>query len=509
MPPAWRIACGTAEKRHFDYVRAVARQNLVDVLFSASVGALRDNVDRHLPAGAARDYFHAGLDPAWPGHAGFLRAIGLRQLVRLAASLADGLVDDALAAKAADLLARLVVFQTYEIISDELAHGLAGADGDRATNPAAPTSPINPADPADPISPISPADPANPANPASPASPADPASPDGARRRLVHGFNAAMTTRLRATTPAAPGAAALLAPWRGDAAGVSRLGRSVAGPAHRRLLADLPTVPADNVDRDVWAVLVANVEAGAEVVDTVTGSPLAGLVRAGLLERYAALDRTLSAPYLSRLEIAQLSAQTVLVVPTLAYCVAVLADLTHPVPGLVAAVDDGALPTALYDAAMVTRLLNDLGTALLRPDGADRRAAVRRLRADPGAGLAAALAGPGCARLAKDLAYGEFNVCLYAARRSTAGAKADAPAGPTAGAPAGPTADAAADALAADLEYFAGLYRLHRRSLAAGLARLTGRLGEPRPATRIARFVRFHERMYARPYDDPAGDYTS
>jgi hypothetical protein len=421
----------------------VPRQNFIDVLFRAATAILRESLDRHLPAGPLRDYFRCGLDPNWPGHAEFVQATGVHQLVRLYGSLAHDLVDDAIAPKAADLLARLVVHQTYEIISDELSHGLAGAVEDP---PAA-----------------------------------------AGRRRLVRGFNTAMTVRLRGEPTAA---ATALAPLRTPAARVSLLDRSLAGPTHRRLLARLPGVSAAEVDRDVWPALVANVEAATELTASVAGTPPGDLVRDGLIERYRALDRSLSAPYLSRLELAHLGAHSVLVAPTLAYGIAVIADLAHPVAGLAGAVADGDLPAAMYDAALLTRLLNDIGTAPLRSAPGARRAAGADLRAGvDGRDLAGALTNPRFTRLAKDLAHGEFNVCLYAARRAA-------------------DASAAVDALAADLDYFAGLYALHRRCLARALARLTERLGDPRPAVLIARFVAFHRRMYARPYDHAAGDYA-
>jgi hypothetical protein len=422
----------------------VPRTNFIDVMRTATTDALRDSVRRQMPAGPLRDYFRDALDPTWPGHPTFTRAIGLNQLVRLYASLVGGLVDDAIAPKVADLLARLVVYQTYEIISDNLGLGLFGQ---RPPSPAA-----------------------------------------AGRRRLVRSFNAAMTVRLRG---GGRGAAAALGPERRRASRVSPVEQSLAEGTHRRLMAQLTGAgSAAGAERDVWPALVANIEAAVDVAATVAGTPLGGAVRDGLVERYRAVDRTLSDRHLSRLELAALGAHSVLVVPTLAYGVAVIADLGHPVPGLAEVVTDGSLPAALHDAALMSRLLNDVGPGLLRLGRAARRDAMRRVRAESaGRDLADSLAGPRFTRLVKDLTHGEFNICLYAARRAT-----------------GP-ADAFA-ALEADLDCFAGLYALHRRSLGASLDRITGRLGDPRPATLIGRFVRFHARLYAHPYQQPAGEYA-
>jgi hypothetical protein len=426
-----------------DYVRAVPRTTFIDVLRTATTNALRDSVRRQMPAGPLRDYFRDALEPTWPGHPSFTQAIGLNQLVRLHASLVGGLVDDAIAPKVADLLARLAVYQTYEIMSDNLGHGLFG----QRRNSAAAVG----------------------------------------RRRLVRSFNAAITVRLGG---GGRSAAAALGPERRRASRVSAFEQSLAEGTHRRLMAQLTGAPAARIERDVWPALVANIEAAVDVAATVAGTPVGGAVRDGLIERYRAVDRTMSARHLSRLELAAIGTHSVLVIPTLAYGLGVIADLAHPVPGLAKAVADGSLPAALHEAALVTRLLNDIGPGLLRLGRDARRATMRRVRAESaGRDLADSLTGPRFTRLAKDLTHGEFNVCLYAARRATG------------------TADAF-EALEADLDYFAGLYALHRGSLSASLGRITARLGDPRPATLIGRFVRFHARLYTHPYQQRVGEYA-
>jgi hypothetical protein len=420
----------------------VARNISTVVLRTATVEALRDSLRRQMPAGPLRDYFRCGLDPAWPGHREFTRVIGLDQLVRLYAALVGDLVERSLAGKAADLLARMAVYQTYEIISDNLGLGLFGAGSE---------------------------------------------TPSAAgRRRLVRSFNAAMTVRLRGRGRSA---AVILGPERRRAGRVSSLAQTLAEDAHRGLVGRLPAPPGA-VERDVWPALVANMEAAVDVAATADGTPLGGVVRDGLVERYRAVDRTLSPRHLSRLELALVGAHSVLVVPTLGYTLAVVADLVHPVPGLAGVVADGILPDALYDAAVVVRLLNDVGPGLLRLGRNARRDAMRRVRAEAAGGdLAATLAGVRFTRLAKDLAHGEFNVCLYAARRA-------------------PTSAAALDALESDLDFFAGLYALHRTRLVEALDRLTVRLGDHRPAAVVDRFVRFHARLYANPYQEAAGEYA-
>jgi hypothetical protein len=286
----------------------------------------------------------------------------------------------------------------------------------------------------------------------------------------------------------------ILGPERRRAGRISTLAQTLAEGTHRglveRLAAHSGAVQAGAVERDVWPALVANVEAALDVAAIAAGTPLGAAVRDGLVERYRAVNRTLTARHLPHVELALVGAHSALVVPTLGYTLAVVADLVHPIPGLADAVADGSLPNALYDAALVCRLLNDVGPGLLRLGRNARRQAIRQAHGGSGCvDLAAALTGTRFTRLAKDLTHGEFNVCLYAARRAT-----------------GPAAALAA--LESDLDHFAGLYALHRARLAEALARLTARLGDPRPAAVVNRFVRFQARLYANPYRDASGEYA-
>jgi hypothetical protein len=279
----------------------------------------------------------------------------------------------------------------------------------------------------------------------------------------------------------------MLGTERRRAGRLSTLEQSLAGATHREL-AEPGLV--DDVERGVWPALVANIEVAVDLVGVLEGTALGSLVRDGLTNRYKAVTRTLSPHHMSRLDLAAVGAHTSLVVPTLAYCLGVVADLAHPAPGLADAAADGTLDGVLHDAALLARLLNDVGPGLLEASPARRRAVVARLRRQPAATVdELVLAGPLFARLGKDLGHGEFNVLLYGARRA-------------------PDVASALDRLESDLNYFARLYALYSDELAAGLERLTARAGDHRPAALIERFVAFHAALYANPYDDAEGEYA-
>jgi len=413
-----------------------ARSGFPATLRQAIVDALRRSAAHDLPDGPLRRYLERGLAPGTPGHGEFLRATGVSQLTALYAHLAEGLAPPRWSTVAGDL-ARIAAYQAFEIISDNLAIGLA-ADADARGDGGEGTA--------------------------------------GLRRGLLRAFNAAVVARLRGGPPAA----ALLAGEREAARQVSLLTQSLAGATHRRLAGSL----AGALDADLWAGLVANAETAAAVADRLAGDPLGPLVADGLEQRYRAVTRTLDAAHLCLVELAAVGAHSVLVTPTLAYCVGVLAG-----PGTVArlrpVLADGTLAEALYDAALLSRLLNDAGTRLLTMSAGRRRAALPAPRGP----LAELLTDPLFTRLHKDLRHGEFNVCLYAARRCA-------------------DPETALDSLAASLDYYARLYAAHRARLATALDRLTRRLQDPVPATLVHRFVRFHAALYTHRYDDAAGEYA-
>ena len=289
-------------------------------------------------------------------HPRFVQASGMDQLARLYAGLADGLVDRTLGAKVAELFARIAVYQTYEIVTDNLETGLFGL-------PAASPPTASP--------------------PTAGAPTASAPAPDSARqtvatarRQLVRTFNTAMTVRLRG---AGQGAYILLGPEQRRAARVSTFDHTPAGAAHQ-WLATRFAAGTPGFTWDLWPAMVANIEAGLDVAATVRDTPLGGLVRDGMIERYRAVTRTLSDRHIAPAELAAIGAHTALVAPTLAYCVAVVADLADPLPGLAAVVDDGTLADALYGAAVMARLLNDVGSELLGLGRAARREALRSAR---------------------------------------------------------------------------------------------------------------------------------
>jgi hypothetical protein len=416
---------------------------------------LRESLATAMPPGALRDYWLWGLDPATPYHASFVQAIGARQLCRLTATLLDGLVDDADWPVLLRYIGTMNVYQIYEIVSDNLGIGMLRPDG----------------------------------------------AVDPAQRQVLHGFNAAMVSALDGSPV---DFADLLASVRQAASRLSGFTYSLAGPAHARMAAAFAAErrrhSVADIEYGLWPALVANVGSGVDVVDRLATRHIEGDLRAGLINRYAAVSRTLSEHHLPLFELATVGSHAILVAPTLAYYTGVLGEVLNPDPAFAASVVNGTLPEALYDAALLVRLLNDVGPGLLLGTPDERLAALRGLERAlaerPGHHgdlrtllLDGALASTVLTRLRKDLEHHEFNIALYGLRGITSVAQA-------------------LEALCSVLDYLATLHALHADRLSAALSALEARLRDPRPLQLISRFVRFHRDLYAHPYHAPDGEYA-
>ncbi|MFC7243552.1 hypothetical protein ACFQO7_13800 [Catellatospora aurea] len=428
-------------------------------LLAATCSALAETIRRHMPAGPYRDFTAWAYSADNPRRHEYLQSTGVIQLVTMNTRMLTGLVEEDDWPTMLHHAGRMNAYQVFEVVSDDLAIGLGHPVLDAAQT---------------------------------------------RRLDLIGALNRAM---LQALAPGrnTPAMLLLSGPARDAARHASGFEQSLvkskrAGMAEdyaRHVGADAPLL--QDVEYGLWAALVANVESCRDLVDGIDGTPTASLVRQGLADRYRAVERTLRAEHLSRLDLAALGGQSILVLPTLAYFVCVLNDLLAPVPAHRAVLADGTLSDVLSDAALLVRLQNDLGTRLLRMPPVQQHALINRVartcdadgRDTAEAALDQLATDPDTAfnRLQKDIVNGEANIALWHARRA-------------------PDATGALTALADSLTYHAGLYGLHSARLAAGLAALDARLPDRRATTLIDRFVRFHEHMYSHAHTNPLGEYA-
>lgn len=422
------------------------------LLLEATLAGFEDSLKQHMPASPQRDYLLWGISDHNPEQPGFLQAIGLTQLVNLTATLLDGLLDPALWPQLSDYTLFMNVYQLYEIVSDNLAIGLAR-----------------------------------------------PGSED--RRRLLTGFNDAMMARLRGSHASAE---QLIEPLQPHTAGISCFGQSLIRETHlkfARLYQDThPDVSINALEFGLWPVLVANIESCVDLANLLDDSFSGSLLREGLINRYWAVNRTVEVQNAPLLELAAIGAHSILVWPTLGYYISVLAEVLSPNERYIPIVEDGTIAETLYTAALLVRLLNDMGTGLLRQNFEPRELLLNMLtrtyqkNADTLNTITLLLLGTvdqdeTLTRLHKDLFHGEFNVCLHNVRHMR-------------------SVPDAIRVLGDNLVYFSHLYAEQRVRLDDLLATIAARMHDDTISKLIGRFVYFHEKLYANHYNKANGEYA-
>jgi hypothetical protein len=424
----------------------------IDPIWHRAVAALGEFVDL-LPPGPHRDFQRwLSRDPECAQR--WLQVNALRTQVTMINRLLHGLLTADETVAIADYAARYNVYLTQEVVSDNLAIGLAGR------------------------------------------SPRD--SSAAARAATLTVFNAAMIGRLRGREPGE--VRRELARLEPVAAGISLFDQSLAAAEHRALAARYlranPTACVADIEFGVAAALAANVESGRDAVDAVAGLAVANLFTDGLVARYSAVGQLIEDPPTETKQLLCLGTSSILVIPTLAFMAGVLAEIVTPEPDFFAIVADGSLTGAITAAALLVRLLNDTGTRLLEQPEAEHDGFLKTLRANRFDAMTVgdlvtrdSWAGdPVVTRLTKDVQFGEFNVCLDGIR-------------------ALPASDDSLDRLGQRLDEVRQAYRAGRLDLRRHLAEL-GRFPRLRRiGDMIVRFVDFHRVLYRNRYDTRLGEY--
>jgi len=411
-------------------------------LLVATRTALTEAIGQHMPAGAYRNFVTWAFSSRNPRQRDFLEATGVLHLIDLTTTLFSGLIEDDDWPAMLSLTGRMNSYQVLDVVSDNLALGLAGPKLDETALQ---------------------------------------------RRALVSSVNRAM---IEALTPGRSTPAILLLAGHAQQAAqaASMFSQSLAAAKYAEIAEDYATYLTETgrqapsvreLEFGVWPSLVAGLEVCRDLAQTLEGTATAGLLRQRLADRYRSVERTLFAEHLSRLELAALGAQTIPAGPMLAFFLGAVVEKLQPAKAYPATVTDGSILETLTDAALLVRLLHDIGTPLLRLASVQQALRLRRL--DDSGDLFHALAvtdDPAFTRLQKDVRNAESNVVLWHARRAA-------------------SPPAAWTALAESLIYYSAMYSQHSARLERGLVELDDRLGDRRASAIIERLVRFHERMYA------------
>jgi hypothetical protein len=247
--------------------------------------------------------------------------------------------------------------------------------------------------------------------------------------------------------------------------------------------------------------LIMNIETAADVVEFTRNHLTADIIRKGLYRRYRSAQRIFRDPNLNLSRIVMHGANTILLIPVVAYYLEMGANAFGISDRLRTTVESGMLERALYGCSVLVRLLNDLGTPIIMQSPEQRHELVMELRyqaqhsgtSNIRTFLRHQVNGQAyrlqLTRIAKDVEKGEFNIALYNL----------------------PHINPLDRALLTFGERLGALSRIYQRTqsdLTRQLDSLSDTLGTDAISGMIQRVVDFHYRMYNHDYRQVEGDFA-
>jgi len=432
--------------------------SLHDEIAKATIENVRSSLTRHMPGSPLRDYYLWGISTANPYREDFLQMIGVRQLINLSAQMIGEVIEPDDRQSIAQYCGRINAYFLYEIMSDNLANGLSSLS-------------------------------VNDENAA-------------IRRQILHTFDEVMVSRLKHQHNAT---AELLKPIEELTRTISCFAQSMTPRKHQACitayLAQRPDVTQEDIEYGMWPILVANIEACYELAEYMGRFQVGDLLRQGFIDRYQGVTATLDVDRgLPLNELVRTGMHTSSVVPVLAYFAGVLAEIIRSEPMLRSIIQDGTLADAFMTSAVIVRLVNDMGMLLTLSQN-ERKNVMSSLwnhyqhnANDVEAVDYVLLSAPDeytmLTRLQKDLMHGEFNVGLHNLAFSN-------------------SIGEALTLLDNNLANLSEMYYREMSHLHDLLASIDRRITNRTLSNLIAGFVRFHEMIYAEPYNSTVGEYVA
>lgn len=419
--------------------------------------AFEISLNRDMPESPYQKFHLWALSPENPQHKTWWQIIGIPQFVMLTTTLLDNLVSQDQWPQLLEYTAAMNTYLIYETISDNLAMGIQSPS-------ALPHIKIW-------------------------------------QTEVLQRFNQAMIARLSGTT----------IPTAHTLAGIQPTTQSLSYFDFSLTHDELATFTCnfihqcgedwhDDIEFGTWNALVANIESCFQASALMDETPLGEMVRCGFIERYEAVNTLLTKQELSLPQLMAVSSRAILVMPVLAYYIAALTETNGTSDKLAPLVSNDVLLNTLYDAAMLVRLTNDLGTELVTQRRSHQvllnelstQAEELELESIPLGDLLLGMVGdmPFLTRINKDLLHGEFNLLLHDLTHLPCNAQT-------------------IRQIEFKLSYFQRQYSEGRSRLLRNLKVISETMQDDRVSTMILRFVEFHEQLYNHPFDAQVGDYAT
>jgi hypothetical protein len=431
-------------------VRADQFQRMLDMTADALINCLSNQ----MPDGLYREFYAWGFSRENPVRDAWLQTTGLTQLVKLTVNLYEGLAPESDMPRLVEYCIPVNIYQIYEIVSDNLAIGLAHLAPDDHTFTE--------------------------------------------RRNLVLEFNRAMDIRLQNPSTSARD---LFTPAKPLIEGISSATQSLSPHKHMGLMQTYLNVrhppSTKELEYAIWPLLVANIEACADMVKFTKPYRLGTMIQHGLIQRYRGVTGLLENRHLELSQRLDLSTNAILVAPIVANFISGLCEEVNPAHNFQSVIQNNTLPEALYLVALLIRLLNDLGTGLIIQSPEERRAFFDELRrrAAPGETITSLMRaavqerGALLTRIDKDVRHGEFNLAFFDLYSM-------------------PSVMDALNTFENRINDYAKLYHESRRRLMTLLEAMSLTLKDERAGAIIHRCLVFHERLYAHSFEEAEGEYA-
>lgn len=433
------------------------------LILDASVKYICSNIEQFAPEGAVKSFLLWLLNPNSPHYSDYLQISGINKMAELGTYWLSGIFDLRTTESLADYLGALNAYFFFEVVSDNLAMGLAR--------------------------------------------PAEDDSEWQNRKEILLHFNAVMEKKLSGSSQSA---FQLLEPLVDKINTISCFDQSLtSGEIKNFANAFLKLNPSYSMlalNKSAMTYLILNIESCLYCLNLFADKPqIKTLLLQSLNSRYQAVSSLLQMKNSTSLSLlTQWGLYSILVVPTLLYLIAAL-DKIKPSHQLTTITNDGLILKALEAAAVNIRLLNDIGTHLLQMSSQD----ILKLQNN----IYNLFKDYDCyqsenifvflkflaahqdfyhlfARIRKDIEHREFNISLDNLYNDD-------------------NFDKNFDRFFDNIKFFANLYQEKRNELGELFTSLNDLLQDDSIGQLIMKMVVFHEQLYAREFENNQGDYAT
>jgi hypothetical protein len=431
--------------------------NQLEHLFKATVQGYQSSLYQHMPLSDYRNFNIWALSARNPHNKIWLQIVGIPQFAKLTQTLLGNSVPPEKWDQLVHYTTLMNAYLIYETISDNLAFGLAAKRPDDTSY--------------------------------------------DLRREILINFNNAMVARLKGDRVSSD---LILARIKPKAEKISSFNYSLTANEQKTIAAaflhESPSCSMEAIEFGAWHSLVANIQSCGDLVDGMQRYQLGDYLRQGLIRRYEAVNDLLLDRVHSKDALVNVSINTILVIPVLTYYISVLTEVLQPSRAIGTLIENGTLQKALEDAALMVRLLNDLGTGLVVTNQYHSTLlndlyAKLPPSADPETTFADMLMEHSkqvqlMTRIRKDISFSEYNVSLHSLMTS-------------------PPDTTSLLLFGSNLVYYQDQYRQARERLNANLYTISQTLKTEHVSHLIYQFVSFHEHIYQQNFDEQAGDYAT